>query len=82
MTTTFEAATAVHDDRIDDAARWDDRRIGVRDRGLRVVRDRVPVDLDAAERAVRDLLVALGHDPSTPHLADTPRRSPFRMPSS
>jgi GTP cyclohydrolase I len=32
------------------------------------------VDLDAAERAVSDLLVALGQDPSTPHLADTPRR--------
>jgi GTP cyclohydrolase IA len=32
------------------------------------------VDLAAAERAVRDLLVALGRDPSTEHLRDTPRR--------
>jgi GTP cyclohydrolase I len=30
--------------------------------------------LAAAERAVADLLVALGHDPTTEHLADTPRR--------
>jgi GTP cyclohydrolase I len=40
---------------------------------LRIVHDRV-VDLDAAERAVSDLLVALGHDPATEHLIDTPRR--------
>jgi GTP cyclohydrolase I len=32
------------------------------------------IDLTAAERAVRDLLVALGHDPASEHLADTPRR--------
>ena len=32
------------------------------------------VDIGAAERAVRDLLVALGHDPGREHLADTPRR--------
>jgi len=38
------------------------------------VRDGAPVDLEDAERAVRDLLVALGHDPATPHLVDTPRR--------
>ena len=30
--------------------------------------------LPAAEWAVRDLLVALGRDPSSPHLADTPLR--------
>jgi GTP cyclohydrolase IA len=43
--------------------------------GLRVVhRPDQRVDLDAAERAVSDLLVALGHDPTTEHLADTPRR--------
>ena len=41
---------------------------------LRVVHDEQAVDLDGAERAVRDLLVALGHDPSTEDLADTPRR--------
>ena len=43
-------------------------------RHLRVVHDREKVDLPAAERAVRDLLLALGRDPSSPHLADTPRR--------
>jgi GTP cyclohydrolase I len=40
---------------------------------LRVVADQ-PVDLPAAERAVTDLLRALGRDPSAPHLRDTPRR--------
>ena len=54
--------------------RWSDPHAGGRDSGLRVVHEGMPVDLDAAERAVRDLLVALGHDPATPHLADTPRR--------
>jgi GTP cyclohydrolase I len=43
-------------------------------RRLRVVHDRQEVDLPAAERAVRDLLLALGRNPSSPHLADTPRR--------
>jgi GTP cyclohydrolase I len=32
------------------------------------------VDVPAAERAVAQLLRALGRDPATPHLADTPRR--------
>jgi GTP cyclohydrolase I len=32
------------------------------------------VDLPAAEKAVTDLLVALGRDPSAEHLSDTPRR--------
>ena len=41
---------------------------------LRVVRSRVDVDLPAAERAVADLLRALGKDPEQAHLADTPRR--------
>src|SRR4051812_35083109 len=41
---------------------------------LRVVRAPRPVDLHAAERAVSDLLQALGHDPATEHLAETPRR--------
>lgn len=40
---------------------------------LRVVHDR-PVDLDAAERAVADLLIALGQDPDDGHLVQTPRR--------
>jgi GTP cyclohydrolase I len=43
-------------------------------RRLRVVHDREQVNLPAAERAVRDLLLALGRDPSSPHLEDTPRR--------
>jgi GTP cyclohydrolase IA len=43
-------------------------------RALRLVPARREVDVDAAERAVADLLVALGHDPATAHLADTPRR--------
>jgi GTP cyclohydrolase I len=43
-------------------------------RRLRVVHDREQINLPAAERAVRDLLIALGRDPSSPHLADTPRR--------
>ncbi|MPZ89755.1 MAG: GTP cyclohydrolase I FolE [Nitriliruptorales bacterium] len=41
---------------------------------LRAVHDRPAVDLDAAERAVADLLVALGKAPDSAHLADTPRR--------
>ena len=40
---------------------------------LRVAHDRT-VDLAAAEVAVADLLVALGHDPSDEHLTETPRR--------
>jgi GTP cyclohydrolase IA len=43
-------------------------------RRLRVVHGRQDVNQPAAERAVRDLLLALGRDPSSPHLADTPRR--------
>jgi GTP cyclohydrolase I len=41
---------------------------------LRVVRDRAAVDPVATERAVVDLLRALGKDPEGPHLAETPRR--------
>jgi GTP cyclohydrolase IA len=41
---------------------------------LRVIPRQDEVDLDAAERAVTDLLVALGKDPAAEHLADTPRR--------
>jgi GTP cyclohydrolase I len=43
-------------------------------RRLRVAHGRQDVNLPAAERAARDLLLALGRDPSSPHLADTPRR--------
>jgi GTP cyclohydrolase I len=41
---------------------------------LRVLRDRGSVDLPAAERAVAYLLRALGRDPHSPHLTETPRR--------
>lgn len=41
---------------------------------LRIVHGRDDVDLPAAQRAVSDLLVALGRDPDSEHLADTPRR--------
>lgn len=41
---------------------------------LRVVADAAAVDLPAAERAVADLLRALGRDPGSAHLRDTPRR--------
>lgn len=43
-------------------------------RHLGVVHDRDTMDLRAAERAVADLLRALGKDPSSEHLGDTPRR--------
>jgi GTP cyclohydrolase I len=41
---------------------------------LRVVRDSAVVDTAAAERAVAQLLRALGRDPESAHLAETPRR--------
>ncbi|GAA0251868.1 GTP cyclohydrolase I FolE [Saccharothrix mutabilis subsp. mutabilis] len=41
---------------------------------LRVLHGRGGVDLEGARRAVADLLLALGKDPSSEHLADTPRR--------
>jgi GTP cyclohydrolase I len=43
-------------------------------RDLRLVRGGADVDLPAAERAITDLLRALGHDPADEHLSDTPRR--------
>lgn len=39
-----------------------------------VTHDRGAVDLAAAHKAVADLLVALGRNPLSDHLADTPRR--------
>lgn len=42
--------------------------------GLRVVTEREPIDLGAAERSVADLLAALGKDPSSEHLVGTPGR--------
>ena len=41
---------------------------------LQIVADKEGVDLSAAERAARDLLVALGADLESDHLRDTPRR--------
>ncbi len=41
---------------------------------LHVVPPLHSVDVEAAEEAVRALLVALGHDPDSEHLRDTPRR--------
>ncbi|MFD1151539.1 GTP cyclohydrolase I FolE [Saccharothrix hoggarensis] len=41
---------------------------------LQVVHGRGGVDVEAARRAVADLLVALGRDPGSEHLADTPKR--------
>jgi GTP cyclohydrolase I len=50
------------------------RPVTVRHPSLRVVPPRERVNLPAAERAVADLLVALGKDPTSEHLVDTPRR--------
>jgi GTP cyclohydrolase I len=41
---------------------------------LRIAREQQAVDLEAAEQAVTDLLIALGHDPASGHLVETPRR--------
>ena len=41
---------------------------------LRLVRGGADIDLHAAERAVADLLVALGQNPDDEHTRDTPRR--------
>jgi GTP cyclohydrolase I len=38
------------------------------------IRRGADLDVEGAERAVRDLLVALGRDPTAEHLQDTPRR--------
>jgi len=43
-------------------------------RGLRIAEVIPPIDLGAAEIAVRALLVALGQDPDSDHLRETPRR--------
>ena len=42
---------------------------------LRVVTNEPTIDVEAAERAVRDLLLALGRDPESEHMAETPRRA-------
>ncbi|MGH4011721.1 MAG: GTP cyclohydrolase I FolE [Pseudonocardiaceae bacterium] len=46
----------------------------IRHHSLRVVPSRQVVDLPAVQRAVADLLVALGKDPTSEHLSETPRR--------
>ncbi len=43
-------------------------------RGLRIAETKPPIDLGAAELAVRALLIALGQDPDSEHLRETPRR--------
>jgi GTP cyclohydrolase IA len=50
------------------------RTAAERPRRLAAVASRSAIDLAAAERAVTDLLHALGRDPGDPHLAETPRR--------
>ena len=44
-----------------------------RRRHLRLTTDTTPIHLTAAQRAVRALLSALGQDPDSEHLRDTPR---------
>jgi GTP cyclohydrolase I len=46
----------------------------LRPASLRVVHTQPELDPPAAEAAVYDLLVALGQDPTSAHLVDTPRR--------
>jgi GTP cyclohydrolase I len=41
---------------------------------IRMVGGAPPIDEEAAEQAVRDLLLALGQDPDSAHLEGTPRR--------
>ncbi len=43
-------------------------------RGLRIADSNPPIDLAGAQLAVRDLLIALGQDPDSEHLRETPRR--------
>ncbi|GAA4893261.1 GTP cyclohydrolase I [Stackebrandtia albiflava] len=40
----------------------------------RLIHEGPEIDLRGAEKAIADLLAALGRDPASPHLADTPRR--------
>jgi GTP cyclohydrolase I len=50
------------------------RTLELPERHLHAVPGRAPVDLDAAEKAARGLLVALGADPDDAGLQDTPGR--------
>jgi GTP cyclohydrolase IA len=56
------------------AQREPDEPISERPQHLRVISQRPPIELDAAEHAVRTLLIALGQDPDSDHLRETPRR--------
>jgi len=46
----------------------------MRSPGLHLAPGEAPIDLLAATRAVTDLLTALGQNPQSAHLVDTPRR--------
>ncbi|MGH3975381.1 MAG: GTP cyclohydrolase I FolE [Pseudonocardiaceae bacterium] len=59
---------------VDPSGSLTERPSSARHRSLRVVLPRDEVNLVAAERAVADLLVALGKDPTSEHLCNTPRR--------
>ena len=51
-----------------------DQTILERSHHLRVISQNPPISLDGAEHAVRALLIALGQDPDSEHLRETPRR--------
>jgi GTP cyclohydrolase I len=53
---------------------WDDSETLERSTLDHVAGDAPLIDVLAAQQAVTDLLCALGRDPRTPHLRDTPRR--------
>jgi GTP cyclohydrolase I len=58
-----------------DLPRTGDEEVGLsRPARLRIARPQQEINLRSAEQAVTDLLVALGHDPASEHLTDTPRR--------
>lgn len=48
--------------------------VGSRPNTLRIVNPNPPIDVVAAEKAVRALLIALRQDPDAEHLRETPRR--------
>ncbi|MEO7260454.1 MAG: GTP cyclohydrolase I FolE [Jatrophihabitantaceae bacterium] len=56
------------------AEAFDDPPASAAPHTLRIVNSTPPIDLGAAERAVRALLIALGQDPDAEHLRQTPRR--------
>lgn len=64
--TTTTTGSATSKDNVDDGTVTPFRR--------HVSRAVEPIDREAAQDAVRALLTALGHDPNSPHLLETPRR--------